>query len=213
MHALPHAPAPTLEFQDVACARGDRLLFRGVSLRLEPGQMLRVSGANGCGKSSLLRIACGLLSPAHGEVRWRGRALRGHPAQAADMLYLGHSHALREELSPRENLRHAASLLGERPSDAALSQALALANANGFADLPVRRLSQGQRRRSALARLALARRQPLWILDEPFNALDTQGTGWLMEELHGHSRRGGLLVFTSHQPLPIDALAHQELAL
>ncbi|NBQ87039.1 MAG: ATP-binding cassette domain-containing protein, partial [Betaproteobacteria bacterium] len=111
----PSAAAPALELHDVACIRGSNLLFRGVTLRLLPGQMLRVRGANGCGKSSLLRVMCGLLPAAQGQVLWHGQPMRGREGEASDLLYLGHQHGLREELSARENLEFAASLGGERP--------------------------------------------------------------------------------------------------
>jgi len=212
MHSQSTAPA-ILELDDVACTRGGVALFCGVSLRLLPGQMLRVRGANGCGKSSLLRMICGLLAPSRGEVRWRGRSMQGHEGEACDLLYLGHAHGLREELSAEENLQLAASLRGERPGRAAIAQALAQAGLRAGNNTPLRRLSQGQRRRCALARLLLARQQRLWILDEPFSALDAAGTEWLMGEMQAHLRRDGLVVFTSHQPLPIDAAAELELAL
>lgn len=207
------AAASALELHDVACTRGSKLLFRGVTLRLLPGQMLGVRGANGCGKSSLLRVICGLLPATEGHVLWRGQPVRGDEGHAHDLLYLGHAHGLREELSARENLELAVSLGGERLSHAAIGQALALAGLRASGDLPLRRLSQGQRRRCALARLPLARRQRLWILDEPFNALDAEGAEWLMSEVRDHLQRDGLVVFTSHQPLPIDAAADLELAL
>lgn len=211
--SFPSAAAPALELHDVACARGSNLLFRGVSLRLLPGQMLRVRGANGCGKSSLLRVICGLLPAAQGQVLWRGQPMRGGEGEANDLLYLGHAHGLREELSARENLEFAASLGGDRLSQPVITQALTQAGLRASADVPLRRLSQGQRRRCALARLPLARRQRLWVLDEPFNALDADGTDWLMGEMRGHLLREGLVVFTSHQSLPIDTAADLELAL
>jgi heme exporter protein A len=194
-----------LSLDQVGCVRGGRALFRGLSLQLHPGQLLRVKGANGAGKTSLLRLLCGLLPPTEGEVRWRGQPLSGQrEAFGQSLVYLGHAAALKDELSPLENLQMACQLVGRPAPRSAALQALAQAGLRGFEGRPVRALSQGQRRRSALARLALAPDAALWVLDEPFNALDGAAVQWLEQLLEGQLARGGMVALTSHQgdPLP-----------
>lgn len=204
------APA-ALELQQVGCARGGRLLFGGVSLRIEAGQWLKVSGGNGAGKTSLLRVLAGLLPPASGRVLWRGQPLAAQIG--LERLFLGHAPAVKDDLSALENLLAACALAGDPADRAEALQALDQAGLREQAHQPLRRLSQGQRRRCALARLPLARRRPLWILDEPFSALDTPACEWLDEQVRAHIDRGGLVVLTSHQAVALDRLAHQELRL
>jgi len=203
------AVAPTLdrglEVRDLACRRGARWLFRELHARVDPGSLLRVAGDNGAGKTSLLRLICGLSEPAAGQVLWRGQPLR---MQREDfnrqLIYLGHATALKDDLSALENLCIAARLGGEPVDAAAARTALAAAGLAGRERLPARVLSQGQRRRTALARLMV---QPagLWVLDEPFNALDGTAVDWLAALMQSHLARGGMLVLTSHQPLPLPA--------
>jgi heme exporter protein A len=160
-----------------------------------------VQGANGAGKTSLLRIVLGLAPPAHGEVTWDGAPIRslGETYRRA-VLYCGHTNALKDDLSAVENLRTAAALAGHAITRAQALGALARSGVERAADLPVRNLSQGQKRRAALARLALSR-EKLWVLDEPLAALDTEGTQWLGEMLDAHLAAGGMALVTSHQPL------------
>ncbi|HOM13114.1 MAG TPA: cytochrome c biogenesis heme-transporting ATPase CcmA [Rubrivivax sp.] len=196
----PPLPA-VLELHDLACVRGRRRLFRGLNATLRPGQLLRVSGANGAGKTSLLRMLCGLMAPAQGRVLWQGQELkRVRDGFHRQLIYLGHAAALKDDLTPLENLRVAARLGGDAPDDAAALQALADAGLSGREHLPARVLSQGQRRRAALARLPLGAAR-LWVLDEPFNALDTAATAWLLGLIEAHLDRGGMVVLTSHQPV------------
>ena len=198
-----HAPPvpALLEVRDLACVRGRRRLFRGLNATLSPGQLLRVTGANGAGKTSLLRMLCGLMAPAQGRVLWQGQELqRVRDSFHRQLIYLGHAAALKDDLTPLENLRVAARLGGDAPDEAAALQALAGAGLSGREHLPARVLSQGQRRRAALARLPLAAAR-LWVLDEPFNALDTAATAWLLGLIEGHLERGGMVVLTSHQPV------------
>ncbi|MEY4654158.1 MAG: heme exporter, ATP-binding protein CcmA [Pseudomonadota bacterium] len=208
------APAATLELQQLGCARGGRLLFDGVSLRLEAGQWLKVSGDNGAGKTSLLRVLAGLLPPASGQVLWRGHPLVTQAERLGrERLFLGHAPAVKDDLTALENLMAACTLAGEPVPTGEALQALDAAGLRAQAHQPLRRLSQGQRRRCALARLPLARRRPLWILDEPFSALDTPSCDWLGAQVRAHIEQGGMAVLTSHQAVALDRCAHQELRL
>ena len=203
-----------LALRQVACVRGGRSLFSGLNLQLAGGQLLRVAGANGAGKTSLLRLMCGLLSPTEGEVLWRGQPLAAQREQwGRDLVYLGHAAALKDDLSPLDNLL-TACLLGGQPADrTGALQALVDAGLRGFERVPARRLSQGQRRRCGLARLVLARSSPLWVLDEPFNALDATATAWLEGLIRAQLLRGGSVVLTSHQGVALDDMPHQVLSL
>jgi heme exporter protein A len=194
--------------------RGRRRLFDGLDLKLLPGQLLRVTGPNGAGKTSLLRMLCGLLAPAQGQILWQGQALRSVREDFhRQLIYLGHAAALKDDLSPLENLQSAMRLAGQAPDVATARQALADAGLRGREQVPSRILSQGQRRRAALARLPLGDAL-LWVLDEPFNALDTAAAAWLLGLIEGQLRRGGAVVLTSHQGVALDAtLAQVNLAL
>jgi heme exporter protein A len=183
------------------CIRGDRTLFAGVSFALAPGAGLLVQGANGAGKTSLLRILVGLSPPAQGEVSWNGQPIRAlGDAYRGEVLWCGHANALKDDLSALENVRAAAALAGRPVGDAEARAALERTGVAAQADLPVRSLSQGQKRRAALARLVLAPAR-LWVLDEPVAALDADGVDWLGAALDAHLAGGGLAVVTSHQPL------------
>ena len=203
-----------LELKDVACVRGARTLFTGVTCQLRPGELLRVRGANGAGKTSLLRMLCGLLQPTQGQVLWCGQPLASQrDVFGHSLVYLGHAAALKDELSPLENLLDACALGGHKPDIPAALAALKGAGLRGFERTPVRRLSQGQRRRSALARLALSQTAPLWILDEPFNALDTAANVWLTGLIEAHLQNAGIVVLTSHQDMPVAASNQLDLTL
>ena len=194
------APA-LLEASALACERGNRLLFRDLGLRAGPGEALQVLGPNGSGKTSLLRILCGLSEPAFGEVRWRGRPVRpGDPEHLGELAYLAHADGLKRELTAVENLRAAVSLHAAGPLDA--RAALERLGVAPHADEPVRSLSAGQRRRVALARL-LMRRATAWVLDEPLNALDRAGIEQVNALIDAHLSAGGLAVLTSHLPLEV----------
>ncbi len=194
-----------LEATDLECERGGRRLFAGLSLALAEGDLLRVAGPNGSGKTSLLRILCGLLTPTSGEVRWKGTAIaRLREEFSKELAYIGHAPAVKDDLTPLENLDIACRLAGFSENEESLKAALA---AFSVPDLPVRKLSQGQRRRAALARLALSARVRLWLLDEPFAALDAAAARFLEELLRGHVQRGGAVIYTTHQPTGLDAAA------
>ena len=200
-----------LEADRLECARGERTLFRGLSFSVAPGQLLHLAGANGSGKTSLLRILCGLFSPVHGEVRWNGQPITDVREEfAAELLYVGHANALKDELTALENLEIGGTLSGRRCTADAAREALEQLGVGRCAPLPVRALSQGQRRRVSLARLALRSMDAsagnacrLWILDEPFAALDTAAVAHLEQLIVAHVTAGGMAVLTTHQPLGV----------
>jgi heme exporter protein A len=188
-----------LEATGLDCARGGRMLFRGLSLSLRGGERLRIAGANGSGKTSLLRILCGLLSPDAGEVRWQGSAIsRLREEYSKQLLYLGHAAAVKDELTPAENLRITCTLAGVTVVENAVEESLRRFGLSGMQS-PVKKLSQGQKRRAALARLPLSESIPLWLLDEPYAALDAAATRLVEELVDGHVARGGAVVLTTHQ--------------
>jgi heme exporter protein A len=190
-----------LAASELECVRGDRMLFSGLSFAVAAGAGLLVQGANGAGKTSLLRIAVGLSPPARGDVTWHGRPIRSlGAAYRREVLYCGHPNALKDDLTPVENVRAAAALAGRSIGDQAARGALAQVGVDAAADLPVRSLSQGQKRRTALARLALDGAK-LWVLDEPLAALDAGGAEWLAGRVDAHLAAGGMALVTSHQPL------------
>ena len=202
-----------LEAYRLECTRGDRTLFRGLSFSVAPAQLLHLAGANGAGKTSLLRILCGLLLPAHGEVRWGGQPIAAMREEyAAQLLYIGHANALKDELTALENLEIGGTLAGRRCTRDAAFAALQELGVGRCAHLPVRALSQGQRRRVSLARLALGagggggNGAALWILDEPFAALDTAAVAYLENLIARHVDAGGMAVLTTHQPLAVTAV-------
>lgn len=199
-----------LEIRDATCERGGRVLFEALQCTVQPGQLLRVLGANGSGKTSLLRMVCGLLPPAAGQILWRGEATRSlGETFARQLVYLGHAAAIKDDFSAQENLALACALGGQQVAAPALAAALREAGLTGRARAPARQLSQGQRRRVALARLVLAADAPLWVLDEPFNALDTAATAWLGGLVTGHLGRGGIVVLTSHQSMGLEEQGQQ----
>jgi heme exporter protein A len=186
---------------NLACTRGERLIFSRVEFTLESGQVLLVTGANGSGKTSLLRIVCGLLEATTGEVRWDGASAKSlGDDYFAKLAYLGHLNALKDDLSAAENLCIWAALAGALAAPEEVRAALRQLGLEGREDLPVRWLSQGQKRRAALARFLVAKR-PLWILDEPFAALDRASTATLESVLQTHLQSGGMALLSTHQDL------------
>jgi heme exporter protein A len=192
-----------LSVAQLTCQRGERILFSDLSFDLPEGQWLHVAGANGAGKTTLLRTLAGLAEPAVGTVRWNGRVAReDREAFNSALLYLGHQGALKEELTPLENLELGLGMEGLAiPPDKA-RDALQRFGLAGREHLPVRVLSAGQRRRVLLCRLLL-RPASLWILDEPFTALDSHATATLLVLLETHVASGGSVVLTSHHGLTL----------
>lgn len=194
-----------LEAKDLECERGGRKLFGGLSLTLGPGALLRVAGANGSGKTSLLRILCGLLAPSAGEVRWKGERIAGLREEfSRELVYLGHAAAVKDDLTPAENLDIACRLAGLAVEQQAMEKAL---EDFSVPARPVRKLSQGQRRRAALARLALSAAVPLWLLDEPLAALDASAAAQVEALVREHVARGGAVAYTTHQATGLDGAA------
>ena len=184
--------------------RGERLLFQGLDIDLRAGQVLWLRGRNGRGKSTLLRILAGLSPPSAGTLAYRGTPLgQCEAAWRTDLGYIGHANALKDDLTAAEALAFLGSLRGVVPHPDAIDAALRRLGMASRAQMPVRTLSQGQRRRVALARLALPEPPQVWLLDEPFDALDDRGIDTLNALLTEHAARGGATLLTSHQPLSL----------
>jgi heme exporter protein A len=192
-----------LEVTDLECRRGDRLLFSGLSFVTEPGTLLHVRGRNGSGKTTLLRALCGLLTPDAGQVLWNGQPTRRLAEDFhRETLYLGHLNGIKSDLTGIENLRVSATLDGDPVEDTAIWDALGQMGLGGFEDLPTKVLSQGQKKRVALARLLLSG-APLWILDEPFTALDVDAVDVVQLLIAQHVADEGMVILTTHQEVPL----------
>ena len=203
-----------LEGTGLECVRGERTLFRGLGFTVGPGELLRVAGENGSGKTSLLRIVCGLSLPAAGDVRWRGETIRRlREDYWKDLVYVGHANALKDDLTAEENLRIGSAIAGLEPTPDETVDALQAFGVRGCADLPARVLSQGQRRRVSLAKLAVSRSRPLWVLDEPFTALDKAAVAHLQALIADHVAGGGAVMLTTHQEVAIAAAVTRQLDL
>jgi heme exporter protein A len=194
-----------LDAAELECVRGGRTLLRGLSFRLGGGELLRIAGGNGSGKTSLLRMLCGLLLPAHGEVRWKGEKIAElREDYSRQLVFLGHAPAVKDDLSAAENLSITCRIAGNEADEKSVEEAL---RRFGLPEsgAPVKRLSQGQRRRAALARLALSASVPLWLLDEPLAALDTDAAKLAEAVISQHVAGGGMVVYTTHQEAHIVA--------
>lgn len=197
------AALASLSVRDLSVSRGYRQLFRAFGFELERGTVVQIAGGNGSGKTTLVRILCGLAPLQHGEIEWHydDGKLRTQP-RPEDICYLAHRDGLSESLSPFENLRFAMKLRGNYSRAAALS-ALQLVGLEHFAHVRAGRLSAGQRRRAAIARLA-ALDAPLWILDEPLTSIDMDGIGMFQRVLSAHLSAGGMAVLTTHQSIELE---------
>ena len=210
--AAPAAFAPTLTAANLGAQRGDRPLFKALELSLRPGQVVWLRGRNGRGKTSLLRLLAGLSTPARGAVLCDGVPLAQCPPEwRRRLLYVAHANALKEDLTVQEALRFLGALHGRTPASAEIRSALARLGVGHLHSATVRTLSQGQRRRCALSRLALpdeadetnsadeSHGASIWLLDEPYDALDQEGVQALHDLLSDHARQGGSTLLTSHQ--------------
>ncbi len=192
-----------LDITNLECVRGDRQLFADLSFTMTEGSLLHLHGPNGAGKTTLLRAIAGLVLPESGEIRWNGELTRKLGEEFnRELLYLGHHYGLKFELTGYENLRVFANLSGFDVSERQVEEALQQVGLARCVELPVKVLSQGQKRRVALARLLL---QPpkLWILDEPFTALDVKAVTMLQEIIQAHIGQGGMVLLTTHQQVDI----------
>ncbi|CAH1041929.1 cytochrome c biogenesis heme-transporting ATPase CcmA [Halomonas sp. TD01] len=190
-----------LQARQLACERDDRWLFEGLDLDIQRGEIVRIEGPNGSGKTTLLKILSGQLSDYHGDIYWNGDSMREVREHfLANLLYLGHAPGVKAGLSPLENLAWYQALSGEKGDDYQREEALAQVGLSGFEDVPAGQLSAGQQRRVALARLTLTQRA-LWVLDEPFTAIDRHGVAALEAQLVAHANAGGCVLVTTHHEL------------
>jgi heme exporter protein A len=205
--------ANILEVSKLGCVRGDRRLFSGLDLSLSPGTFVQLTGPNGSGKTSLLRMLCGLLAPAEGEIRWEGANIRslGEDYFTA-VTYLGHRPGVKDELTALENLRISSALNGIEVSTQSALSAVERMGLAGRESLPARFLSEGQRRRVALARLLLCTTR-LWLLDEVMTSLDKSAVGLVRSLIEEHLNRGGIAIVATHQNLELSAGVTKRLEL
>lgn len=194
---------PLLELKDLGCERDERLLFSGLHVQLFPGDVVQIGGPNGAGKTTLLRALAGISTDYHGRILYAGQALPEAAWEfAGDSLYLGHLPGIKKALTPAENLEWYKAQSG---AVVAINDALAAVSLYGYEDTPCYQLSAGQLRRVALARLHLSRAR-IWILDEPFTAIDKLGVSQLEALIARQCAKGGVVILTSHQDLTLPKL-------
>ncbi len=195
---------PILEVRNITCERSERTLFKSMSFGIEPGTLVRIAGSNGAGKTTLLRLLTGLMRPLEGEILWRGTPLR----EAAhdfwrELCYIGHRNGVKDDLTALENLRINCRIASLEAREEDMIRALVEVGLGDFIDVPVGQLSQGQRRRVALARLWLSGSSVIWMLDEPFTALDVKAVARLAEIIAEHVRSGGVVIYVTHQEVDV----------
>ena len=200
-----------LEVTHLGCLRGERTLFSNLSFSVNPGQLIQIAGANGSGKTSLIRLLCGLTSPIAGEIHWKGAPAKGEDFHQ-DLLYLGHHAAVKDELTALENLRIASEFANSPLNTAQALEALRRIGLEGREHLPTKVLSQGQKRRVMLARL-LVSNAPLWILDEPLTALDVHAVELIQARLAEHLANQGMVILTTHQTLQVPGITPRRIEL
>lgn len=202
-----------LEVNNLECVRGDRSLFRDINFSLEAGGMMQVHGANGSGKTSLLRLLCGLAAPAQGQIRWCGTDIHSlNQEYHRAMTYVGHLSAVKDDLTAIENVRISSALASVEIDRGKALEVLQRMGLDGHEWLPAKLLSQGQRRRVALARLLICG-TALWILDEPLTALDSTAVKMVESLLAEHLEQGGMVVITTHLEINIAPVNAQSLVL
>jgi heme exporter protein A len=202
-----------LTAENLVGVRGERLLFEKLSFKLINGSVLYLQGANGSGKTTLLRTICGLSKPYSGSLNWCGKNINSLAEEySKHVLYIGHLPGIKEDLTALENLQFSLSLSGEDISADKAIEALKLLGLAKGLNLPTRMLSQGQKRRVALARLWL-QDLPLWILDEPFTALDSSATELLKQKIETFANDGGMVVMTTHQDVVLNVPKLEQLRL
>lgn len=194
-----------LSGQNLACVKQDRILFENINFSIDSSELLYVRGQNGAGKTSLLRILVGLADPAEGTIEYKQQNIQqANELYCQDLVYFGHKLGLSLNLNAIENLRFWCQLNQVTTSESELYELLANLGLVGLEDVMVSQLSAGQQRRVALARLWLKVSAKLWILDEPFTALDVQGIALLRNKMIQHLSEGGAIIITSHQTLDVD---------
>jgi heme exporter protein A len=202
-----------LEAVNLGCTRGDRRLFKGLNFAIKPGELIELRGANGSGKTSLLRILSGLATPAQGEVRWHGKNIRSLGEDYSGVVsYVAHQNGVKDELSAIENLRIACGVAGNFLSKVDAQTVLEQVGLSRQQNLPARSLSAGQKRRVALARL-LRSRATVWLLDEVLTSLDDTAIKLSRRFIGDHLRNGGLAIIATHQELDLTAERIQRIEL
>lgn len=202
-----------LEITNLECVRGERRLFSGLNFSVSPGGFVQLTGANGSGKTSLLRILCGLAPPARGEIRWQGADILSLGEEYfMNLTYIGHRPGVKDELTAIENLRVSAGLDGTEVNRQDAAIVLQKMGLGGREDLPARLLSEGQRRRLALARLKVCS-SALWLLDEVLTSLDKTATALVSSLFEEHLGKGGMAIVATHHELNVSASSFQRIEL